>query len=361
MKLDNIAVVANELTDTFNRIIYDELGALNGRFTLTEFKSAIIPFTKNRDIDIFLMDASVLENNEDLIDGVKFIRTIKDNMRIIVVAPKLKNEMVISSLISFGIYDIINPDVSKNDGIRFSETLINAINHAIQSPKSFAMVANMLKTNTSSNPKQTGTDDSGIIDIDRKLRTYLIYKDKRKYNSIVARFEKHDRFNIVGSSVLTAKEISHLNLLKIDLLIVEEPTEDEAIEILNIVKVLKNKVKVIGFFSDFESYEAISSVPELSTVVYDGSADDLARVLQVFLVSRTRQITQTAFEGRSKVVAMVGQKGGVGKSTLSVMLGHMFAKKTKLDLKVCVVDFNVFAGDLAVKYSIMNPVPNFYV
>lgn len=358
MKIDNIAVIANELQDIFNRIIYDELGSLNGRFSLVDFKSAVIPFTKNRDIDIFLIDASSVTSETDLVEAVKFLRTVKDNMRIIVVAPRLKNEVVISALVSFGVYDIVNPDLSKDDGIRFSETLINSINHSIQSPKSFAMVASMLKA--SANQQKTSEDNS-LISVDRKLRTYLIYKDRKKYNSIAAKFENHERFNLVGSSLLTTKEVSHLNLLKIDLLIVEEPTEDEAIEILNIVKVLKNKVRVIGFFADFGNYESISSVPELSTIVYDGSADDLSRALQTFLVSRTRQITQTAFEGRSKVVAMIGQKGGTGKTAISVLLGHMFSKRTKIDLKVCVVDFNVFAGDLAVKYSIMNPVPNFYV
>lgn len=361
MKTENLVVVSNGLQDVLNRIVYDELGTLNGHYSLQEFKSAIIPFVKNREIDVFLLDASALANESELTEAVKFLRTVKDNMRIIVVAPKLKNEATLSAIVSFGVYDIVNPDVSKDDGMLFTESLVTAINHAINNPKNFSMVANMLRAHTPSVKTNGAADELGGLDTDRKLRTYLIYKDKKKYNAIVAKFENNERFNIVGSSLLSTKEISDLNLLKIDLLIVEEPSTDDAIEILNIVKVLKNKVKVIGFFADFESYEAISAVPELSTVVYDGGADDLARVLNQFLVSRTRQITQTALEGRSKVVALVGQKGGCGKTSTAVMLANMFAKKSKLGLKVCVIDFNVFAGDIAVKYGIQNPVPNFYI
>lgn len=361
MKNENLVVVANKLQDVLNRIVYDELGTMNGQYSLQEFKTVIIPFIKNREIDVFLLDASALDNETNLTEAVKFLRTIKDNMRIIVVAPKLNNDAALSALVSYGVYDIVNPDVSRDDGILFTESLVSAINHAIDNPKNFSMVANMLRLHTNATKTSSTNEDNSVIDVDRKLRTYLIYKDKKKYNAIVARFDNHERFNIVGSSLLSTKEISDLNLLKIDLLMVEEPSEDEAIEILNIVKVLKNKVKVIGFFADFESYEAISSVPELSTIVYDGSADDLSRVMHQFLVSRTRQITQSALEGRSKVVALVGQKGGCGKTSTAVMLGNMFAKKTKLGLKVCVVDFNVFAGDIAVKYGIQNPVPNFYI
>lgn len=361
MKSENIVVVSNDLKDVLNRIVYDELDSLNGRYSLADFKAAAISFIKKRDIDVFILDASVLENDANLLESVKFLRTVKDNMRIVIVAPKLKNESTLSTIVSFGVYDIVNPDVNRDDGILFTESLTTAINYAIDNPKSFSMVANLLKTNAGTAVAHQSNEESNIIDVDRKLRTYLLYKDKKKYNAIITKFENHERFNIVGSSLLSAKEISNLNLLKVDVLLVEEPNEEEAIEILNIVKVLKNKVKIIGFYADFENYEAIASVPELSTIVYNGNADDLSRVLRQFLVSKTRQITKTALEGRSKVVALVGQKGGCGKTSAAVMLGHMFTKKVKLDLKVCVIDFNVFAGDIAVKYGIQNPVPNFYI
>lgn len=363
----NIVIATNKHKGIINRVVYNETSMLDNQiYTVEQFTREVTEKIKNRKIDIFLFDATIAKNDGEALEMVKLLRIQKDNMRIVFIRPQLKDTDIISQLISMGIYDIVNPDISEEDTFTFPEHLANAIATAIDKPKTFAMVVNALITKPINNKQQDGEDKKfASLAGDRVLRTFILFKSKALQTKLSKEFSTDTKFKLVGQDLidtqLSGHAINNLSLLNVDLLLLEEPTEEEAVMVLNIVKILKNNVKVIGFFSNYSNFEKIHAVPELSTLFYDGSYRDLRQSLIEFFAAKIRSATQQALANRSKVIAVIGDKGGVGRTTFSVLLADAFANHSAVPLKTVIVDFNLFAGDIALKYNLINPIPNLYM
>lgn len=362
----NIVIATNKHKGIINRVVYNETSMLDNQvYTVEQFTREVTEKIKNRHIDIFLFDTTIAKNDGEALEMVKLLRIQKDNMRIIFIRPQLKDPDIISQLISMGIYDIVNPDISEEDTFTFPEHLANAIATAIDKPKTFAMVVNALITKPINN-NQNGEDKKMVsLAGDRILRTFILFKTKALQTKLTKEFTSDTKYKLVGhdlmDSQLSGHAINNLSLLNVDLLLLEEPTEEEAVMVLNIVKILKNNVKAIGFFSNYSNFEKIHAVPELSSLYYDGSYRDLRQSLVEFFAAKIRNATQQALANRSKVIAVIGDKGGVGRTTFAVLLADAFANHSAVPLKTVVVDFNLFAGDIALKYNLVNPVPNLYM
>ena len=362
-----IVIATNKYKSIINRVVYNETSMLaNQVYSIEQFTRIATEKIKNKQIDIFLFDSTIAANSGEALEMVKLLRVQKDNMRIIFIQPQLKDPDIISQLIAMGVYDIVNPDISEEeDTFIFPEHLSTAIATAIDKPKTFAMVAHSLITKPIN--KQQNSEDKKFATLagDRVLRTYVLFKTQSLQTKMVKALSADPKFKLVGHDLmdvqLSGHAINNLSLLNVDLLLLEEPSEEEALMVLNIVKILKNNVRAIGFFSNYNNFEKIHAVPELSTLFYDGTFRDLRQSLVEFFAAKIRNTTQRAMENRSKVIAVVGDKGGAGRTTVSVLLADAFANHSAVPLKTVLVDFNLFAGDVALKFNLVNPVPNLYM
>ena len=356
----NFTYAANKHFDAFNRIAYDEANTIKGSHGIDEFKKLSSNCIKNKNIDIFLFDVSVASSPADSIQYIKHLRTIRERMRIIYVAPALKDEVVIDAIIALGVYDIVNPNLSSEDTLTYTQDVTDSINLLIDRPNTFSMVAHHTITRVSSDSVGEKTIEIQSALNDKNIRTYLLYKSKSIKNKISNNLEKGGTFIFAGDAPLNDSDVAKLNLLRIDLLLIEEPTEDELYNAINVAKVLKNKLRIVCFYQDFDAYDKALTAPGAYPIIYDGSYESLERSIRDSFVQKIREATKDAMNGKSKVISLVGQKGGVGRTSLSCLLADTFAKKTSLGLKVCIVDFNVFSGDVSIKYGIEDATPNLY-
>ena len=357
-----VATISNKFTSAIGQVITDEAFIENGKtVSLSEFKLNVVELIKNKYLDLCILDATYLKNISDLPEAVKYLVANCEGMRIIVLAPNLEDDHIIAKLVSYGVFDILTPKINfkKESKLAIDKRLVEELEFSLMNPKNFGQMVKYLDTATDSE------ETAAVVKKDKKQktvanakRTYILYRSE-KFKSIVDALYKDLELSIVTSKKFDNSDLSDIKLLNLDYLFLDSPTEEELNNILNIVLVIDNTIKVFSAYSDIEEYKKVANRTDIFSFVYDG-VEDFERKIYNTLDAKEEAKEAVILETSSKVITVVSAKGGNGGTTVSTLIADTFAKEKQLGLKVALVDFRPTSGTLNVRYRIYEPKQNIY-
>lgn len=357
-----VATISNKFTSAIGQVIPNEAFMENGKTVgLSEFKLNVVDLIKNKYVDLCVFDATYLKDVADLPEAVKYLVANCPGMRVVVIAPNLEDEHVIAKLVSYGVFDILTPQISykKKDKLDVEKIIVEELEFALANPKNFGQMVKYLDTALT-------PEASAVVSKKEKKqkaptnpkRTYILYRNE-KFKSIVDALYKDLELSIVTSKKFDTSDLSDIKLLNLDYLFLDSPTEEELNNILNVVMVVDNTIKVFSAYSDLEEYKKVANRTDIFSFVYDG-VEDFERKIYSTIEAKEEAKDAVILETSSKVITVVSAKGGNGGTTVSTLIGDMFAKNKQLALKVALVDFRPTSGTLGVRYRIYEPKQNIY-
>lgn len=364
MNINNYGTITNRFTGVIGQIIHDEAFICNNdQVTLEQFKMNVVELIKNQYIDLLIFDTSYLKDNNDIPEAIKYLRMHKDKMRIIVIAPNMCDDAFIAQLVKYGVFDIVNPEINEKlqKKEEIDELIKDAVEYFLRNPQTFANMVKYLDIDAKENEEKNNEVDDNTDNKDVKKDKKKSKKLKRAYvigekpDSIISALDNFGEYEIVDVKKYD-DDISDIKFLRIDHLILINPTIAQLEKMSELVSVIEYNTKIYAGYSDMDNYKKVANRVDINTFVYD-NPEEFCRKIAITEHQKKEEVL--VINTGSKVITVAGAKGGVGTTTIATLIARHFAK-SNLNLKVCVVDFRPFTGTLNIKYRILEPIQNTY-
>lgn len=137
-----IAIIGNKYISILHRIIDNPSFLLQGEtIDKQNFILQVTGLIKNKTITTVIVDSTYIKNDE-IIESMRYLKTMLDTTKIILIYPNLRDADDIYKLVSYGIYDLIilDDDMLKNTEAVIEEEIAYQIDYLIRNPRTFGQV-----------------------------------------------------------------------------------------------------------------------------------------------------------------------------------------------------------------------------
>ena len=137
---ENVSVIANRYADLFGS--YPLLYSTVGCYSPDKFKAELEPVIKSA-APILVVDVTAIDNEDQIPELCRYMRTVLPSTRIIILAPDLPVSSLCRDLVNLGIYDLIF-DIPYDIKARRDKRLSDEVYWAVQNPHEFFEVSKYL-------------------------------------------------------------------------------------------------------------------------------------------------------------------------------------------------------------------------
>lgn len=382
MAIKNFAIVSNDLVGVFNKFPEPFNFAIQGCYSFEDLCKEINPVLKNKFIDILILDSSAFLVQSDLVEFVKYIRRTSSDLRssilrIILVAPNLSDESILHYLVTYNVYDIINPELSNLNDVKIDDFIFNELMINISNPKTFSQVEQFIKpltvlADSNKKVKQAPLGQlKNLLPSKSKPRAYFVFTKnaKESFARRMIAYKKKSKLDIVDYKEFSddpKDALTNIGQLFIEILVLYRPTLEHLSVVYDVIHTIDSKINIYVFNTDVDMFDRTSKL--ISSRKINDSVKSLyiptlnfIDMENVILDVKTTQykLKQTdILRNKATVISVLGSKGGVGTTTVASLLGKAFSSVKSL--KVCVVDFSYFVGDLNANFGIPSPTLNIF-
>jgi cellulose biosynthesis protein BcsQ len=386
---NNVVLVVNELSGVFaGELSADVALMIDGQFPLNKLNEKFNPVFKNKYIDLVFLDRSCFLNDEELITFVQHLRSVSGDLRdkplrVILLAPNLTNEETLHYLVTYQVFDILNPVINSTNQTEINNAIFSELILNLANPKTFSQVSGLIKPLTpmvskevavkkGKAPKQEQEElPKKTLSHGSKIRAYAVYSEdegKDHFPKKLSAFGKRARLDYVENKPITniGDTLTNINQLFIDVLIMYRPTVEQMKEIIETVSTVDTQIEIAVFHTEYEAFEKISKYlssknPYAKIKAYFIHELNFTDIENAVINSRSTQYRikqDDILRNKATVISVLGSKGGVGSTTVSSLLAKTFGGVDSL--KVCVVDYSYYMGDLNAGLGIAVPDKNIF-
>lgn len=184
--LKSTAIIGNKYYDILNKYDVNAVSSIKGQYDLVRFKTDVLPAFKQQYLGIIIIDATCVPNC--LIEALEYLKSNIDvETRIVVLAPNLKDEVIITKIYTYGIYDLINPELDEGvENYTIQEDILQKIRWAVEEPTTFAKIKDKLEKVYKEKDAPPVTVESLMAEIEAKFKAEESLKKTVKQNRILA-------------------------------------------------------------------------------------------------------------------------------------------------------------------------------
>lgn len=363
--MEYFGIIANEYSGVISRTVGTQVQFnVEGCWTEKEFENKISPLFKQQYINIVILDVTCLKDH--LLEGIRYLKlNIPSTVRLIVLAPNLKDEAIYQQILVYGVFDVLRPEVDKEkmSDVDIENQVMSELQWAIQEPTTFAKVADKLAISVISQTvieqitepekaEKTKKEKPGkkIIQPLNKPRLVGFYKDTDESFDWIKKASKYNLVALYPETVdLTQTDISYA-----DILVFDNVSLDLLTYVKSLVDVNEDKAVVIAGYSNEEDELQAKKISGVNTFTYNDS-HEFAREVSINSVQKTEIVR----DNNCQIYSIYGVKGGTGATTITAIMAKEYAKKHP-GSRVIAIDFSAKSGDLGGKFAILKADPNIY-